>query len=130
MLTLLLWCVVSPSPVSPSPTTTRRAQVPGRTVSGALKFLAEQFDLTRVPMVGASAGSMAAVLAACGVSADTTLQTAYEMSLKHNIWERPLGLLGIWGSLIEKVSAGASWISTTDERCTNHTQLCQVLRNF
>ncbi|GLI59457.1 hypothetical protein VaNZ11_001336 [Volvox africanus] len=69
---------------------------------GAMKYLAERYDLTRVPMAGASGGALAAVLAACGVSADLVLQRAYELSVKHGIWEKPLGLLGIWGSLIEQ----------------------------
>ncbi|GLC68756.1 hypothetical protein PLESTF_000733400 [Pleodorina starrii] len=69
---------------------------------GAMKYLAERYDLTRVPMAGASGGALAAVLAACGVPADVVLQRAYEMSVKHGIWERPLGLVGIWGSLIEQ----------------------------
>ncbi len=68
-----------------------------------MKYLAERYDLTKVSMVGASGGSLASVLAACGVPADRVMQRAYEMSIEHNIWERPLGLLGIWGSLIEKV---------------------------
>jgi hypothetical protein len=33
------------------------------------------------------------------------IQRAYEMSIEHKVWERPMGLLGIWGSLIEKVSS-------------------------
>ncbi|GIL77331.1 hypothetical protein Vretimale_3026 [Volvox reticuliferus] len=69
---------------------------------GAMKYLAERYDLTRVPMAGASGGALAAVLAACGVPAELVLQRAYELSVKHGIWEKPLGLLGIWGSLIEQ----------------------------
>uniref|UniRef100_A0A7S0WTC8 Patatin n=1 Tax=Chlamydomonas leiostraca TaxID=1034604 RepID=A0A7S0WTC8_9CHLO len=69
---------------------------------GAMKYLAERYDLTKIPMAGASGGALAAVLAACGVPADRVMQHAYDLSVKHNIWERPLGLLGVWGSLIEK----------------------------
>ncbi len=69
---------------------------------GAMKYLAERYDLTQVPMAGASGGALAAVLACCGISADLVLQRAYELSVKHGIWERPLGLVGIWGSLIEQ----------------------------
>ncbi|PNW77319.1 hypothetical protein CHLRE_10g431350v5 [Chlamydomonas reinhardtii] len=69
---------------------------------GALKFLAERYDLTRVPMAGASGGALAAVLACCGIPADVVLQRAYDLSVQHGIWERPLGLVGVWGSLIEQ----------------------------
>ncbi len=59
--------------------------------------------MRKVQMVGASAGSLLSVLAACGVPADRVIERAYQLSVEHNIWERPLGLVGIWGSLIEQV---------------------------
>lgn len=68
---------------------------------GALKYLAEHFDLTKVPMAGASGGSIAAVLAACQVPADYAIQRAYELSLQHNIWQEPRSFLGAWGGLVE-----------------------------
>lgn len=67
-----------------------------------MKFLAEHYDVTRIPMAGASGGALAAVLAACGVSADAAFQRAYDMSVEHNIWERPVGLVGVWGQHIEQ----------------------------
>lgn len=70
--------------------------------AGAMKYLAERYDLTKIPMVGASGGAIAATLAACGVDADRIMQHAYDLSIQHNIWERPLGLLGVWGSLVEQ----------------------------
>ncbi|MEW5309055.1 MAG: hypothetical protein WDW38_000967 [Sanguina aurantia] len=69
---------------------------------GAMKFLSERFDLTQVPMAGASGGALVSVLAACGVPADRVLQRAYDLSMKYKIWERPMGLMGVWGSLIEE----------------------------
>ncbi|GAX80652.1 hypothetical protein CEUSTIGMA_g8087.t1 [Chlamydomonas eustigma] len=69
---------------------------------GAMKYLAEQCDLSKVHMTGASGGSLVAVLAACGVSADLILKRAYELSLEFNIWDRPMGLTGIWGGLVEQ----------------------------
>ncbi|KAG2488016.1 hypothetical protein HYH03_013451 [Edaphochlamys debaryana] len=69
---------------------------------GAMKYLAERYDLTNTPMAGASGGALAAVLACCGVPADTVLQRAYDLSVKYGIWERPLGFVGIWGKLIEE----------------------------
>ncbi|KAL6758103.1 acyl transferase/acyl hydrolase/lysophospholipase [Haematococcus lacustris] len=69
---------------------------------GAMKFLAQRYDLTKVPMAGASGGSLAAVLAACGVDADSVIEKAYQMSVKHRVWERPLALLGTWSKFIEQ----------------------------
>lgn len=69
---------------------------------GAMKYLAEHMDLSKVPMSGASGGGLVAVLAACGVPADLVFKRAYELSLQYNIWERPLGLTGVWGSLVEE----------------------------
>ncbi len=71
--------------------------------AGAIKYLAQRFDMSKVRMVGASGGAIASVLAACGVSPDRAVEHAYAMSLEHNIWERPLALLGTWGRLIEQV---------------------------
>lgn len=69
---------------------------------GAMQYLMNKFHLAKVPMVGASGGSFAAVLSACEVPAEQVLETAYALSLKHNIWERPLGLMGTWGGLVEQ----------------------------
>lgn len=69
---------------------------------GAMKYLTERYDLTKVPMAGASGGALASVLAACGVPADHAFQRAYDLSIVHGIWDRPLGLVGVWGALIEE----------------------------
>eukprot|EP00201_Polytomella_parva_P023768 CAMPEP_0175041228 /NCGR_PEP_ID=MMETSP0052_2-20121109/1789_1 /TAXON_ID=51329 ORGANISM="Polytomella parva, Strain SAG 63-3" /NCGR_SAMPLE_ID=MMETSP0052_2 /ASSEMBLY_ACC=CAM_ASM_000194 /LENGTH=233 /DNA_ID=CAMNT_0016303701 /DNA_START=443 /DNA_END=1144 /DNA_ORIENTATION=+ len=83
-----------------------------------MKYLAERYDLTKVPMVGASGGALAAVLAACCVSADTALQRAYDISSQNNIWDRPIAKLGTFGALIEQ------WLNEilpddAAERCRN-----------
>ena len=69
---------------------------------GAVKYLREHYDLTKVPMAGASSGSLVACLSACGVCPDRTFETAYQLSLDYDIWNRKLGLVGIWGSLIRE----------------------------
>lgn len=56
----------------------------------------------QVPMVGASGGGLAAVLAACEVAPEDVLESAYALSLEHGIWDRPLGLVGTWGELIQQ----------------------------
>jgi hypothetical protein len=83
---------------------------------GAVQYLMERFDLSKVPHVGASGGALCAVIAACGVDPQSVMESAYALSLHHNIWERPMGLLGVWGSIIEK------WLHDTlpddaHERC-------------
>lgn len=70
--------------------------------AGALKYLSQHYDLKKVPMAGASGGALAAVLAACGVDPDIVLERAYAMSVEDGVWDRPFGLLGVWGSLIER----------------------------
>jgi predicted acylesterase/phospholipase RssA len=67
---------------------------------GAVKFLVEQYDLTRVPMAGASSGSIVACLAACGVDPQLIVDEAYQLSIENDIWNRKFGLIGIWGGLI------------------------------
>lgn len=67
-----------------------------------MQYLMNKFHLSKVPMVGASGGGFAAVLSACEVSPEQVLDTAYALSLRHNIWERPLGLMGTWGGLVEE----------------------------
>ncbi|KAF8072772.1 atgl-1 [Scenedesmus sp. PABB004] len=68
---------------------------------GAVQYLAQHFALSKVPMVGASGGGLAAVLAACDVPPEAVMESALAHSRKHNVWERPLGLMGTWGGLIE-----------------------------
>eukprot|EP00892_Ulva_mutabilis_P003701 jgi/Ulvmu1/1702/UM116_0015.1 len=67
---------------------------------GAVKFLQEKYDLTKVPMAGASSGSLVACLSACGVDPDLIVEEAYQLSIQNDIWNRKFGLLGIWGGLI------------------------------
>jgi len=50
--------------------------------------------------VGGSAGSLAAVLSATGVDMDDAFSCAIDLSLKAGLWERPLGLAGVWGDIV------------------------------
>lgn len=72
---------------------------------GAVKLLLEKFDLRTVPFAGASGGALASVLAACHCDPEYVLETAYELSLEHQIWERPLGLAGEAG----RAGLGRTW---------------------
>lgn len=66
-----------------------------------MQYLLNHFCLDKVPMVGASGGGLAAVLATCGVEPEEVMESAYKLSKEHKIWEKPLGLLGCWGLIIE-----------------------------
>lgn len=68
---------------------------------GAVQYLLHHFHLNQVPMVGASGGGLAAVLATCEVDPEQVMESAYKLSLEHKIWEKPLGLMGCWGQIIE-----------------------------
>ena len=70
--------------------------------AGAVKYLAEHFDLSKVPVVGASGGALAAVLLACGIDPDKAFDKAYQLASEHEIWTKPRGLFGIWGELIKE----------------------------
>jgi len=59
------------------------------------------YDLSTATMSGASAGALSATLAKTGVSPIDATELALHMSKEHGVWERPMGLQGIWGSIIE-----------------------------
>lgn len=69
---------------------------------GALKELQERYDLTKVPMAGASSGALVAVMAACDVDPELIFEEAYKLAVDNDIWNRKFGLLGIWGGLIRE----------------------------
>jgi hypothetical protein len=84
-----------PPPPPPAPAAPLRWQL------GAMAYLAQRYDLTRVPMVGASGGAICAALARCGVRAEDAAAAATRLSREHRIWDKPLGLAGAYGRLIE-----------------------------
>lgn len=90
--------------------------------AGVMKYLMEQFDLSKVQLRGASAGGLAVTLAACGVNQDKAVRAAYRLSMENNIWERPGGLVGIWGGLVRQ------WLDEllpedAAERCNGRVKL-------
>jgi hypothetical protein len=79
-------------------------------------YLYRHFDLSRASFVGASAGSLTASLAACEVDMNRAAESALKLCMAYGVWERPLGLAGIWGPLVR------SWLHTclppdAAERC-------------
>ena len=71
-------------------------------LTGVVKYLQQHYDLSRVDMVGASAGALMVTLAMCNVDSDTAVQRAYDLAKEKDIWNRPLGLAGVWGDLVRE----------------------------
>jgi hypothetical protein len=69
---------------------------------GAVAFLRDRYDLTKIRQVGASGGALAAALAACDACPDRTMDVALELSERYGVWSRPLGLMGVWGRIVEE----------------------------
>lgn len=69
---------------------------------GVMKYIATRYDVTHATLLGASAGGLIAVLAACEVDLDTAVERAYQLSLEYDLWQRPLGVVGVWGALIRR----------------------------
>ena len=70
--------------------------------AGVVKYLQQHYDLSKVDMVGASAGALMVTLAMCNVDPDTAVQRAYDLAKEKDIWSRRFGLAGIWGNLVRQ----------------------------
>lgn len=71
--------------------------------AGVVTYLRQAgYDLSRCTMSGASAGSITATLAATDVCFATATDAALRIGRDAGVWERPMGLMGVWGSLIEQ----------------------------
>lgn len=85
--------------------------------TGVIKYLQQHYDLTKVDMVGASAGALMVTLAICHVDPDCAVQRAYDIAKERDIWGRRFGLAGIWGDLVRQ------WLD--DLLPSNAAELCQ-----
>ena len=64
-------------------------------------YLQEQgYTLSNTILSGASAGALSATLAKTNVCPYDATKLALSMSAEAGIWDRPLGLQGVWGSII------------------------------
>ena len=71
--------------------------------AGVVTYLRQAgYDLSKTTMSGASAGAIAATLAATDVCFSNATDTALRLGRDAGVWDRPLGLMGVWGSLIEE----------------------------
>ena len=61
-------------------------------------YMQEQgYNLSNAQLSGASAGALSATLAATGVNFYEATELALSLSEEAGVWDRPLGLQGIWG---------------------------------
>jgi hypothetical protein len=72
--------------------------------AGVVKALQQSYDLTNssLSISGASAGSIAAVMAICEVDQDNAMKCAIKLADEAGVFTRPGGLSGIWGGLIKR----------------------------
>lgn len=69
--------------------------------AGVVAYLQEQgYTLSNAILSGASAGALSATLAKTNVCPYDATKLALSMSAEAGIWDRPLGLQGVWGSII------------------------------
>jgi hypothetical protein len=59
-------------------------------------------DLGDTPLVGASAGSLAAVFLACGVGGEGVVRAAFRAVRRHRVHDRWLGLCGVWKPIVRE----------------------------
>eukprot|EP00210_Caulerpa_lentillifera_P007429 g7100.t1 len=69
---------------------------------GCVLWLLENVDVDSCPCYGASGGALAATLTACKVDPFKAFEVADRLAEEYRIFERPLGLAGIWGALIRE----------------------------
>ena len=70
--------------------------------AGAVTYLLEnKYDLKGVNFTGASAGALTATLTVNDVNFEDATKLALKLAEEAHVWDRPLGLQGIWGGMIE-----------------------------
>ncbi|KAL3779511.1 hypothetical protein HJC23_011147 [Cyclotella cryptica] len=71
--------------------------------AGVIAYLQEHsYNLSSTLVSGASAGALSATLAKTNVCLHTATELALHLSEEAGVWERPLGLMGIWGDVIRE----------------------------
>ncbi|GMH48254.1 hypothetical protein TrLO_g887 [Triparma laevis f. longispina] len=93
---------------------------------GQLDYLRQSgyTDNPNLRLVGASAGSLCATLFSYGVSSEEATKCAIMLSDEADLWNNPLGLAFVWGSIIEE------WLDELipkDSDYVNPENLCLLL---
>jgi len=69
---------------------------------GVVQYLRDNnYNLDNTSLAGASAGALSATLTATNVDFVKATELALQLAREAHVWDRPLGLQGVWGSLIE-----------------------------
>lgn len=113
-----------------SPATKPTIALPGGGIlfwhqAGAIRSLQRHYRLNHCRLVGASAGCLASVLAACDVDMDVAFDSAIRISKDARLWDRRLGLMGIWGGLVRQ------WLDEllpcdAHATCTGHVHILAI----
>lgn len=69
--------------------------------AGAAKYLKENCDMTKLPIIGASAGALTSTLLLSDVDFDVATATAIEIGKEGKIFESKIGLAGVLRSLVK-----------------------------
>ena len=67
---------------------------------GVAQYLNEHYDLSNTDFIGASAGAIASVFAACNIDPTRSTNLTVELMNKYNVYDRNLGLVGVWGKIV------------------------------
>eukprot|EP00884_Botryococcus_braunii_P003557 jgi/Botrbrau1/13201/Bobra.0351s0014.2 len=69
---------------------------------GVFEGLKRHWNLSQCSFVGASSGGLVSALAACDVSCEEAMTHAFRLASRRDVFNRRLGLLGIWGSIVRQ----------------------------
>lgn len=74
---------------------------------------------------GASAGALAAVLGTCQVPSHEALRCAYSLSVEKGVFDRKLGLVGVWRDLVSR------WLDSilpadAAQRCSGNVHVTMI----
>lgn len=92
-------------------------------MAGVMKELSNSLHFReRYKLRGASAGALAAVVGACQVDMDHALDLAHTLAVQHDVFKRPLGLVGVWGAMLR------TWLDTllpedAGQRCSGQVEI-------
>ncbi|KAG2433355.1 hypothetical protein HXX76_008418 [Chlamydomonas incerta] len=70
--------------------------------AGVMSRLNQHFVMSAVPSVGSSAGGLVAIMGACDVPPRAAVAAAFRLAAEAGVYERRLGLLGIWRGLVQR----------------------------
>ncbi|GLI63770.1 hypothetical protein VaNZ11_006845 [Volvox africanus] len=70
--------------------------------AGIMSRMSEELRMARVPTIASSGGGLVAILGACEVTPAEAVQLAFRLCREAGVYDRPLGLLGIWRDLVHR----------------------------